>query len=180
MAVESIAYRAFLDFAGGSGGDSSTLAIAHADTRDGQPIAVLDCVRERRPPFSPDDVVREFAATLRAYGVAHVISDRWGGGFPIDAMRKFGIAVEASAGAKSEQYAEVLPLLNSRRIELLDNPRLVGQLAALERRTSSGGRDAIDHPAHAHDDLINAAAGALLLASSVGRPTVRLRRLVGF
>jgi hypothetical protein len=35
----------------------------------------------------------------------------------------------------------------------------------LERKAQPSGRDRIDHPAGAHDDLSNAAAGALLLAS---------------
>jgi len=37
-----------------------TLGIAHAERQR----AVLDCVVERRPPFSPDAVAKEFAATL--------------------------------------------------------------------------------------------------------------------
>ena len=36
-----------------------TLAIAHRDKDD---RGILDAVRERRPPFSPDDVVQEFKA----------------------------------------------------------------------------------------------------------------------
>jgi hypothetical protein len=51
------------------------------------------------------------------------------------------------------------------RARLLDSPRLVGQLVNLERRASPMGRDRIDHPAGAHDDLSNAAAGALVLAA---------------
>lgn len=43
-------------------------------------------------------------------------------------------------------------------------PRLVGQLAGLERRATSGGRDRIDHAPGEHDDLANSAAGALVLA----------------
>jgi len=35
----------------------------------------------------------------------------------------------------------------------------------LERRTAQGGRDSIDHPPGAHDDLANAAAGALVSVS---------------
>ena len=31
---------------------------------------MLDCVREIRPPFSPDTVVEEFAALLKSYGVS--------------------------------------------------------------------------------------------------------------
>jgi hypothetical protein len=39
------------------------------------------------------------------------------------------------------------------------------QLLGLERRTARGGRDSIDHAPGAHDDIANAAAGALTLAS---------------
>ena len=68
-------YVAFTDPSGGSA-DSMTLAIAHAD-KDGH--AVLDAVRERRPPFSPDDVTVEFSALLKSYGVRKVTGDRYGG-----------------------------------------------------------------------------------------------------
>jgi hypothetical protein len=59
-------------------------------------------------------------------------------------------------------------LMNSRRVELLDLPQLSAQLGGLERRTARGGKDSIDHAPGAHDDLINAAAGALVLASGIG------------
>jgi hypothetical protein len=40
----------------------------------------------------------------------------------------------------------------------------------LERRTGRGtGRDVIDHPRALHDDLANAVAGALVLASGKNR-----------
>jgi hypothetical protein len=66
----------------------------------------------------------------------------------------------------------LLPLLNAGRCNLLDLPRLVVQIAGLERRTAPGGKDSIDHPPGAHDDCANAAAGALLLAKT-RRPMVR-------
>ena len=47
-------------------------------------------------------------------------------------------------------------------VELLDTPRRLTQLGALERRTARGGRDAVDHAPSAHGDLANAAAGALV------------------
>jgi hypothetical protein len=37
----------------------------------------------------------------------------------------------------------------------------------LERCTSRGGKDSIDHPSGAHDDIANAVAGALVVASKV-------------
>src|SRR6516162_7305236 len=63
---------------------------------------------------------------------------------------------------KSSLYTNLLPLLNSNRIELLDHPRLAAQLCGLERRTARGGRDSIDHAPAGHDDLANAVAGAAL------------------
>jgi hypothetical protein len=44
---------------------------------------------------------------------------------------------------------------------LLDHPKLVFQLCALERRTARGGKDSIDHVPNAHDDLANAVAGVV-------------------
>ena len=157
-------YRGFTDPSGGSGGDSFTLAIAHAEVRGGARVAVLDVVREQRPPFSPEATVAEFARVLRAYRVTTVAGDRYAGEWPGEQFRKHGVAYEPSERTKSELYAELLPLLNSGRVELLDHPRLLAQLASLERRTARGGRDSIDHAPGGHDDLANAAAGALVLS----------------
>ncbi|MCT8974952.1 hypothetical protein MUB46_24115, partial [Microbaculum sp. A6E488] len=55
-------YRAFVDPSGGSA-DSMTLAIAH---KEGS-TAILDAVREVKPPFSPEAVVDEFAGLMRRY-----------------------------------------------------------------------------------------------------------------
>jgi len=157
--LDGVRYSAFADPSGGSR-DSMTLAIAHIEEGRG----VLDAVRERRPPFSPDDVVREFAELLRSYRVARVVGDRYAGEWPRERFREHGINYDAAAKPKSDLYAAFLPLVNSARIELLDLPRLTTQLVSLERRTSRSGRDSIDHPPRAHDDLANAAAGALVTA----------------
>jgi len=154
-------YLPFVDPSGGSQ-DSMTLAIAHQE--NGR--AVLDVVRERKPPFNPSEVVAEFAATLKAYRVASVSGDRYAGEWPRERFREHGVAYEPAEKTKSEIYGELLPLVNSDRVELLDNPRLVGQLCGLERRTSRAGRDSIDHAPGAHDDVANAAAGAILAAQA--------------
>ena len=52
-----------------------TLAIAHAEGE----VVVLDAVRERKPPFSPEHAVQEFAGLLKAYRVYTVEGDRYGG-----------------------------------------------------------------------------------------------------
>jgi hypothetical protein len=158
----------FVDPAGGSGGDSMTLAVAHAEPRSGTRVGILDAVRERRPPFSPEAVVTEFAALLHVYGIDRIVGDRYAGEWPREQFRKHGIAYEPSNRTKSDIYVELLPLLNSGRVELLDHPRLVAQLGALERRTSRGGRDTVDHAPGGHDDVANVVAGALVLAAARG------------
>src|SRR5262249_52006094 len=72
--------------------------------------------------------------------------------------------------AKSDIYRELLPALNRGRVELLDVPRLVSQLVGLERRTSRGGRDSIDHAPGGHDDPCKPAAGAGALRVRKPRP----------
>jgi hypothetical protein len=72
--VTGTSYVAFVDPSGGSA-DSMTLAIAH---RDGD-RAIVDAVRECRPPFSPDDTVLEFCALLKSYGISEVHGDRYAG-----------------------------------------------------------------------------------------------------
>jgi len=153
-------YFGFVDPSGGSA-DSMTLAVAH--TLDG--AAVLDAVREVRPPFSPDGVTEEFAALLKRYRIARVHGDRYAGEWPRERFRTYGIAYEPADRTASEFYLEMLPLINSGRVELLDLPRLSGQLVALERRTSRTGRDLISHPPGGHDDIANSVAGVLSLAA---------------
>jgi hypothetical protein len=139
-----------------------TLAISHSESER----AVLDAVRERKPPFSPESVVEEFCALLRDYRISIVVGDRYGGDWPGEAFRRFGITYEAAAKSKSDLYRDLLPALNSGRADLLDNGRLTAQLCGLERRTARSGKDSIDHAPGGHDDLANAVAGALDLVSA--------------
>jgi hypothetical protein len=60
--LAGVRYLAFADPAGGSGGDSFTLAIAHLDARA---RGVLDLLMERQSPFSPQAAVTEFSAASR-------------------------------------------------------------------------------------------------------------------
>jgi hypothetical protein len=167
-AGDGITYAAFVDPSGGSA-DSMTLAIGHCETSG---VAVLDCVREVRPPFSPDAVVEEFAALLKSYGISRVTGDAYAGEWPRERFAAHGITYDVSQRNKSQIYGGLLPLLNSRRIRLLDIPRLTGQLCSLERRVARGGRDSIDHAPGAHDDLANAVAGVLVSIVDDRRPTL--------
>jgi len=154
-----VTYSAFCDPSGGVS-DSMTLAIGHL--RDAA-VCVLDALLEIRPPFNPDAAVAECAATLRRYGVSRILGDRYAGEWPKVRFAEHGITFEQSAQPKSDIYHDLLPLLNSKRVELLEHTRMSAQLVNLERRTSRGGRDSIDHSAGGHDDCINAAAGVLVM-----------------
>jgi hypothetical protein len=156
--LPGIKYNAFVDPSGGSQ-DSFTMAIAHRE-RD---KFVIDCMREVRPPFDPSVVVEDFCRTLKTYRIKRVRGDRYAGEWPREQFRKHGVTYEPSEKTKSEIYRDSLPLLNAKRIALLDDDRLVGQIAGLERRVARGGRDSIDHAPNAHDDLCNAVLGATVL-----------------
>jgi hypothetical protein len=159
-------YSAFIDPSGGAS-DSFTLAIAH---KEGM-TSVLDAVREIRPPFSPEQGVEEFCSLLRQYQVYGIRSDRYGGEWVNESFRRRGVMVEASEHSKSQLYQDALPLINSRTAALLDNNTLRRQLVTLERRTTRGGKDSIDHSPGAKDDLANAVCGALVYAGkSLGDP----------
>ncbi|MCK6553323.1 phage terminase family protein [Candidatus Binatia bacterium] len=158
----ALRYVAFVDPSGGSV-DSMTLAIAHAEGDR----AVLDLVREWRPPFSPAVVVAEACGLLREYGIHRVRGDRYGGVWPRERFAAYGVTYTPCEQTRSELYQALLPRLMSGTIELLDDPRLVHQLSQLERRTGRSGKDSVDHAPGQHDDVANAAAGALV---TVGGP----------
>ena len=96
-----------------------TLAVAHRQDE----VAVLDAVREIRPPFSPESLVADLCALLRTYKVSKVVGDRFAGEWPREQFRKHGVQYEPADRPKSDLYRDMLPLLNSGKVELLDLPR---------------------------------------------------------
>jgi hypothetical protein len=146
----------------GGGADSFALAVAHAEGE----IGVLDCLREVKPPLSPEAVITEFSDVLKSYKISKVTGDRYGGQFPVEQFEKCGIRYVASEDPKGAIYLNLLPMINSGRVKLLANNRLLSQFIGLERNTARGGRDSVDHARGAHDDIANAAAGALLYATT--------------
>jgi hypothetical protein len=168
----SVSYHGFADPSGGSA-DSFTLCVGHY-LYDQQAV-VIDALRETKPPFSPEAVVDEFATLLESYGVSRITGDKYAGVWPVAEFNKVSITYEQSAKPKSDLYVDLLPLINSRRIELLDHPRLVSQLVGLERRTARSGKDSIDHGPGGHDDVCNAVAGLSAIATQYGRYDTQYR-----
>jgi hypothetical protein len=148
-------YYGACDPSGGSA-DSFVAGICHQEY--GKQVCTIDALVESRPPFSPEVVCKQFAELFKSYGISTIYGDKYAGIWPVEQFAKFGINYQQDALPKSDLYQDLLPILNSCRIELLDDPRLIAQLCSLERRTSRGGRDSIDHPPGAHDDLSNVVA----------------------
>jgi hypothetical protein len=93
--------------------------------------------------------------------------DRYAGEWPRERFRDRDIGYEPAEKPKSDLYRDLLPLINAKRLDLLDDKKLQAQLCGLERRTSRAGKDSIDHMPGSHDDVANAVAGcASLLAAS--------------
>lgn len=155
-------YFGMIDPSGGSS-DSFTLAIAH---KTGTTV-VLDVIRETVPPFSPEATVLEFAELLKKYRISQVNSDRYAGEWVVEPFKRAGIFVNQNAKAKTELYKDLLPLINSRAVDLLDHPKMVSQIANLDRRVGRSGRDIIDHPPGLHDDIANAVAGVVTASAAV-------------
>ena len=119
-------------------------------------------------PGAQDESLTESGGTEHSLRAEHfaslakinkIIGDRYAGEWPRERFKEHGIAYEPSEKPKSDLYRDMLPVINSRKIELLDDARLIAQLIGLERRTARGGKDSIDHAPGAHDDLANALAG---------------------
>ena len=101
-----------------------------------------------------------------------MLGDRYAGEWPREQFRKAGIHYEPAERTRSELYLDLLPIVTSCQVLLLDNDRLITQLTSLERRVGRG-HDAIDHRPGAHDDLANAAAGAIVQARKAWSATAR-------
>jgi hypothetical protein len=159
--VDGTRYFSFTDPSGGSA-DSMACAIGHLDGD----MLVVDALREIKARFDPESAVEEFAQLLALYKIDATTGDRYSAQWCSQAFEKRGIKYEGAEQNKSQLYLEMLPRINAKTIRLLDHPRALNQICLLERRTSRGGQDSIDHPPNTHDDVANAIAGLCGLAVS--------------
>ncbi len=170
----NVRYAAFVDVSGGRH-DDAALAVAHLEGR----VVVIDCVERFKSPHNPYQVVSNMALTLRRYSLQEATADAYSAEWSRVAFKNHAINLynastshwkdgagswnPTTAKPKSVLYAELLPRLHSAEIELLDDETLITQLSLLQRRVRSGGRDQIDHPPGAHDDLANVIAGVSVI-----------------
>ena len=158
-------YVSFTDSSGGSV-DSAATAIGH---REGD-LIVVDCLREITEPHDPESAADEFVRLFKSYGIRQTNGDRYAAQWCAQAYQKREVEYRPSELPKSGLYLNLLPHLNGKTIKLLDHPRSINQIAALERRTARGGRDSVDHPPQAHDDVANAIAGLAFVAINRHEP----------
>jgi len=162
-AVAGVRYFSFTDPSGGSN-DAMTTAIGHMESD----VVVVDAIREVPAPFDPETVVAEFVELFRRYGIKETVGDAYASQWCATAFDRHGITYRHSELNRSQLYLTTLPLINSKTVRLLDHPRAVSQFCGLERRTTRGGRDTVDHRPNASDDLCNAIEG-LCATVSCGR-----------
>ncbi|MGQ7242943.1 hypothetical protein ACUN9V_05700 [Salinicola sp. V024] len=158
--VRGVRYTCFVDPSGGSS-DAFTACVAHLEDE----TVVVDAIRSRKPPFSPEAVIADYAELAKSYGCSSVTGDRYAGEFPRELFRKHGVQYELSDRPRSDLYRDLLPLMNSGRVELPESDQLLKELVGLERRVSRSGKDSIDHGPGGHDDMANSVAGAVVNAA---------------
>jgi hypothetical protein len=163
---ENVQYFGFIDPSGGRQ-DSFAMAICHKLEKG---KVILDCVREVKAPFQPQNVIADFSEILKTYGVCWIESDRYGAELITSPFKEHGIFVENSELSSSEIYLNFLPMIANNNVELLDHRTLIEQLRGLERRTRPAGKDQVTHPSFsgAHDDVAIAVAGVCVRAERCG------------
>jgi hypothetical protein len=110
-------------------------------------------------------VVKEACELLNAYGLKQVQIDRFAPGLVQELFSEHAVEAKISELDTSGNFVSLLALINSKRVKLLDDARLLSELRRLERRAGGSGRDKVGHSPNAHDDVAAAAAGALVQAA---------------
>jgi hypothetical protein len=132
---------------------------------------VVDLLRAWSPPFDSQQVCEEIAVICGHYRITSVVGDKYGGIWVPSAFEKAGLHYQSSALPKSDLYLAFEAHVNTRKVELLDNPKLIAELRSLERRRGRSGKDVVDHPPRLHDDCANSIAGLChLLRDAVTTP----------
>jgi hypothetical protein len=178
---EGVRYHGFVDMSGGSL-DDAVLCIAHLD--EGKRI-IVDRIEKQAgsPPFDPRQAVQRFAGILHEYHLTTVTGDAYAGLTFRKDFEALDITYIVSKKTQTDLYEALEPRLNAGEVELLDVSILIEQAICLVVKGAK-----ITHQNGDHDDFINAAAGAIDLASrgerrgaiAIGCPTFGSRLLLPY
>lgn len=151
-------YVGFIDASSGKS-DSFTISIGFKETYGGQ--IVIARAEERRAPFTPGDVVKEFAALAHSYHLTSLYSDAYARGWVEETFRRENIRIEVVKESKSQLYIQFQGLLQLGQLWLPNDKRAETQFLQLERTEARDGTWRVDHPSYGSgmDDLANSIAG---------------------
>src|SRR5262249_21773892 len=117
---------------------------------------------------------------MKLYRIKTIVGDIYGGEWPVAEFAKHKVTYQLAEKHRSQLYLELIPALNSKRVELLDDRKMIDELRRLERRRGRSGKDTIDHPQYGgSDDQANSVAGAGKLRLSRARGKGALPNGVG-
>jgi hypothetical protein len=100
----------------------------------------LDAVRATRSPFDPSEVVKEYSDLAKTFRATNLLGDNYGGEWPKAEFAKHGVSYELCEKSKSELYLAAIPMLTSKRVELLDIEKMKNEFRRLERRRGRSGK----------------------------------------
>lgn len=154
------AYQAFIDPSGGRI-DSMTVAIGYQDPETLKLKTAYTQAWDPHPKKGIDleAAVAEIADILKEYNVSAVTGDRYGAGWVESAFKKQGIVYVPADKPKSDLYLSFEGYVNTQRVEIPNDKRLIREFLALERKRGKQGKDKVDHPPRGRDDLANSVAG---------------------
>lgn len=156
------------------GGNGWTVVIARSRTADATPVVQVVYAREWRAPrggaLDSDEVLREIAGDLRAYGVMELWQDQWSFDALASIASRHGITLrqEPSTQASKVQNFEALRRhVIDRTIELPDVPAVRSDLLGARKWIGKGGGFSIEleRVGGRHADFAPAIALASWLAS---------------
>jgi hypothetical protein len=120
---------------------------------------VVDLVKAWDPPLDPLEIVAQIVEICKQYGLTAITGDRYSAEWSKTAFEREGLRYETAELSKSDAYLNLEPVINTGKVTIPNNERLLNELRSLERRTGRN-RDIIDHPPQrgSKDDLANAVA----------------------
>src|SRR4030095_3166031 len=168
-ALPAVAGRVYLGAIDASGGGSCAFTLDIVSLDLGRKPDIVECQskgweRSRTQPLDLEGGVAEASDIFFAYGITHVLSDRYSAGWARQAFGRHGVVL-IDAQDKSTTYGDLDPVLGAGRVAMLDQPVKNRQLGLLERRPRPGGKPLIGPPRGSFDDYANSFALACVAAA---------------
>ena len=121
------------------------MAIAHSEGSQSYNRRIVDAIRERKPPFDPLLVTREFCMLMATYGISTCTSDRYGGEWVVQAFKANDIHVQHSSKSRSEIYLDVQPQFSTGLAEIPPDRTLTESVESPGAQDQAG-RPGLDRP----------------------------------